>query len=198
MKKILTLSLTAVLLISLCSAASAFEPKAWHKVLASFALPGAGELLDGNYVAGFSFLAAEGAAAYLYFDYTARGEDAKERSIGYAAANAGASYGQPDKYFEAVGEANSKSDYEVLRNKLYPEYPGWDWQNRKDLRIIYYDMRQESNRYYKNAGTSAGALMINHFAGALYTYIRLKKDNRLKAGVKPYGDGSLIYISRSF
>ena len=59
-------------------------------------------------------------------------------------------------------------------------------------------MRQESNRYYKNAGTSAGALMIDHFAGALYTYIRLKKDNRLKAGVKPYGDGSLIYISRSF
>jgi len=197
MKKILTLSLTFAFIISACGPASAFELKTWHKVLASFALPGAGELMDGKYISGLTFLAIEGAAIYCYADFTSRGADIRNRFIGYAAANAGASPGQPDSYYEAVGEADSDTMYEVLRNKNY-DYPLWQWNGRDDLRGVYYDMRQESNLYYKKAGTSAGVVLINHFAGALFTYIRLKKDGRLNAGLERFGDGSLLYITRSF
>ncbi len=197
MKKHATLILTVV---SLWAAAQG-DVTPGRAFLYSLFVPGAGQRANGEEVKSGIFLMTEIICFSGAMFFSNQHELSEKRFVSFADTHFYYAGSDPDRksytemweYLKDRVYAKSNLPYEKvgeyyeLIGKLPELRQFWDDPAQQDL---YYDMRQDSNGYYKTMNAFWGALIVNHLASAVDAFISAKSDGvTVRGGFGP--DGSV-------
>jgi hypothetical protein len=156
-------------------------------IIASLALPGAGEMWMGSKVKGEIFLWTDAAIWLTYGGLTAVGNSRNQTAKLFARQYSGASAAErADDYYVALERYDNSEQYnEDIRREareLYPDDPNrqktyaqmhgfygdraWDWGS-DSLRFAYWDQRKGSRSLLHTAGFFIGAALLDRLASAV-------------------------------
>lgn len=163
-------------------------------ILASAAVPGSGEILNGKWKRGLLLLGLEAGLWYGYTLWHGRGDEIKGEFHDYA--NTHWSEEQWKEYYNddldpsthSLPDTKTQQYYEMIGK--YDQFKqGWsDWSpDGPDLtprRNEYETMRDESNQNYIRASYCTMAVLANHLLSALDTALILRQKRQAGARVR--------------
>jgi hypothetical protein len=156
-------------------------------ILASLALPGAGEMLKGHQAKGEAFLWTDATVWLSYGGLTAVGAARNQSARLFARRYSGASVNvRKDEYYVALERYDNSDLYnEDIRREareLYPDDPdrqkayaqthgyygdeAWDWGS-DSLRVNYWEQRKGARGLLHTAAFFVGAALLDRLASAL-------------------------------
>lgn len=181
------------------------QPYAGKYIIASIALPGAGEMWQGQKTKGEIFLWVDGVIWLTYGGMTAIGGSRNQSAKLFAGRNSGSSMAQrSDDYYVALERyANSDLYNEDIRREareLYPNDPDrqktystshgyfgdatWNWGS-DSLRFDYWRQRKSARSVLHTAGFILGAALVNRLASAIDVAFFSPVTGEKRVGVVP-------------
>lgn len=142
--------------------------------LASFVVPGLGELYAGRYDIGKYSTIAEVSLWVLYTGIEMYSNQVRNDAISYAEVYAGADVaGKSSQYFVNIGNFLNTQDYNVKKihdgtyGMIYydPSYQ-WQWQSNAD-RAKFKDLRIKADAYLNYGRYTLAVILLNHLVSAI-------------------------------
>jgi hypothetical protein len=181
------------------------ESDSMTAVLLSLAVPGFGQLYEGEPGYAKLFIAAELALWGAWWYNAERKDTGRADYLGYAAIHAGVNperYGTD--YLNAIGAYDSSFDHNAAKSmrKSYPvHYNGvqaWEWDDVAS-RLRFRNLRERELDYENNLKFCVAGVVLNHFLSALHAS-RLAHDEAPVSAmtVSPLDGGLKTTWTRSF
>ncbi len=178
--------------------------QAMSPIFASMVMPGLGELIQGEKTKARAFFIVEGTLWASYFAFHYIGDKIDYSSRAFAIRHSGANPAhQDDRYFDALEDYNSSSDYNLLVERdasyFYPNDPGrqqqyiedhgyfgddtWEWDDFSN-RIYYWERRRTARENHRRASFMPGFAIINRIISVIDVVV-FSKEERFGLDTRP-------------
>lgn len=176
--------------------------------IASFAIPGLGELYAGRYDVGKYSTIAEISLWVIYTGVELYSNQVRNDAINYAQVYAGADVaGKSSQYFVNVGNFLNTNDYNI--KKIHDGYYGliysapsyqWQWASDAD-RARFKNLRIKADTYLNYGRYTLAAIFLNHLVSAIDAgrlVANLNASTETSLGNSPGTEGIYLKVAAGF